>query len=132
MKNVTIVSQTLILRLRTIFFCGLDEVACTDPDVCFAICENRRGCTDMSYPKLVMELLPSGVRGLMLAVMLSALVSDLISIFNSASALFTIDIWSKIRRQARSREILIMGRMFNILLLVISIIWVPFIQQMQG
>ena len=107
-------------------------MACSSPEMCFSICENRRGCSDIAYPKLVMELLPSGIRGLMLAVMLSALVSDLISIFNSASALFTIDIWSKIRRNAPAREILIVGRLFNVLLLVISIVWVPFIQQMQG
>ncbi|OWA51532.1 Sodium/myo-inositol cotransporter [Hypsibius exemplaris] len=109
-----------------------DEVACANPDVCEEVCGNRRGCTDIVYPKLVMELLPSGLRGLMLAVMLSSLVSDLLSIFNSASALFTIDIWSKIRKNAQAREILIVGRLFNVILLVISVLWVPLIQQVQG
>ncbi|OWA51534.1 Sodium/myo-inositol cotransporter [Hypsibius exemplaris] len=64
--------------------------------------------------------------------MLSSLVSDLLSIFNSASALFTIDIWSKIRKNAQAREILIVGRLFNVILLAISVLWVPLIQQVQG
>lgn len=79
-----------------------------------------------------MELLPSGLRGLMLAVMLASLVSDLLSIFNSASALFTIDIYSRVRRKATSREILLVGRLFNGLLLVISVLWLPLIDQLQG
>ena len=79
-----------------------------------------------------MELLPSGLRGLMLAVMLASLVSDLLSIFNSASALFTIDIWSRIRRKATSNEILLVARLFNGLLLFISVLWLPLIDQLQG
>ena len=46
----------------------------------------------------------------MLAVMLSALMSSLTSIFNSSSTIFTIDIWKKLRRQARDVELLIVGR----------------------
>ena len=38
------------------------------------------------------------MRGVMMAVMLAALMSDLTSIFNSASTLFTIDIYQKIRK----------------------------------
>ena len=49
----------------------------------------------------VMRLMPPGVKGLMLAVMLAALMSDLTSIFNSASTLFTIDIYRKFRKQVR-------------------------------
>ena len=47
---------------------------------------------------------------MMLAVMLSALMSSLTSIFNSSSTIFTIDIWKKLRRQARDVELLIVGR----------------------
>jgi sodium/glucose cotransporter 1/sodium/glucose cotransporter 9 len=46
----------------------------------------------------------------MLAVMLSALMSSLTSIFNSSSTIFTIDIWRKIRKRATDTELLIVGR----------------------
>ena len=46
----------------------------------------------------------------MLAVMMSALMSSLTSIFNSAATLFTIDIWTKIRKDASEKELLILGR----------------------
>ena len=46
----------------------------------------------------------------MLAVMLAALMSSLTSVFNSSSTLFTLDIWSVFRKNASSREMMIVGR----------------------
>ena len=46
---------------------------------------NQAGCSNLAYPELVMTLMPTGLRGIMIAVMLAALMSDLTSIFNSAS-----------------------------------------------
>ena len=51
-----------------------------------------------------------GLKGIMLSVMLAALMSDLTSIFNSASTLFTIDIYGYIRKKAKTRELMIVGR----------------------
>lgn len=47
---------------------------------------------------------------MMMAVMMAALMSDLTSIFNSASTLFTLDIWRRIRSRASTRELMIVGR----------------------
>lgn len=55
---------------------------------------------------------PTGLRGLMMAVMIAALMSDLDSIFNSASTLFTIDIYKRIRKSASVQELMIVGRYF--------------------
>ena len=38
-----------------------DEIACVDPDICTAVCENPVGCSNVAYPKLVQELLPPGI-----------------------------------------------------------------------
>ena len=38
----------------------LDEVACADPDICEQVCGNRVGCSNIAYPKLVLELMPTG------------------------------------------------------------------------
>ena len=45
-----------------------------------------------------------------MAVMLSAIMSSLTSIFNSSSTLFTMDLWRRIRKHATERELLIVGR----------------------
>ncbi len=74
-----------------------DDVACASPETCKAICQSESGCTNIAFIKLVNEMMPVGLRGLMLAVMLAALMSSLTSIFNSASTIFTMDIYTRIR-----------------------------------
>lgn len=59
-----------------------DIVACVDPDECQKYCQNEYSCTNVAYPKLVLGVLPSPLKGLMMSVMLAALMSDLSSIFN--------------------------------------------------
>ncbi|NXK98595.1 SC5A9 protein, partial [Formicarius rufipectus] len=105
-----------------------DEVGCVDPDICKRVCGAAVGCSNIAYPKLVIELMPDGLRGLMIAVMMAALMSSLTSIFNSSSTLFVIDIWQRVRRQASEQELMIVGRVFILILVVISILWIPIIQ----
>ncbi|KAM5227620.1 sodium/myo-inositol cotransporter 2 isoform 3-T3 [Ctenodactylus gundi] len=109
-----------------------DQVACAHPEICQQVCGNPSGCSDIAYPKLVLELLPIGLRGLMMAVMVAALMSSLTSIFNSASTIFTMDLWNHIRPRASERELMIVGRVFVILLVLISILWIPVVQASQG
>ncbi|KAJ7398141.1 hypothetical protein BTVI_128169 [Pitangus sulphuratus] len=73
-----------------------DSVACVDPEECTRVCGAAVGCSNIAYPKLVVELMPSGLRGLMIAVMVAPLMSSLTSIFNSSTPLFTTDIWRKL------------------------------------
>uniref|UniRef100_A0A4W4DV18 Solute carrier family 5 member 9 n=1 Tax=Electrophorus electricus TaxID=8005 RepID=A0A4W4DV18_ELEEL len=87
-----------------------DEVGCVEPDQCLKICGATVGCSNIAYPKLVVELMPVGMRGLMIAVVMAALMSSLTSIFNSSSTLFTMDIWQRVRRQASERELMVVGR----------------------
>ncbi|KAL9845595.1 sodium/glucose cotransporter 4 [Geothlypis trichas] len=105
-----------------------DEVACVDPEVCKRICGAAVGCSNIAYPKLVIELMPDGLRGLMIAVMMAALMSSLTSVFNSSSTLFVLDIWQRIRRQASEQELMIVGRVFTLILVVVSILWIPMVQ----
>ncbi|NXA48362.1 SC5A9 protein, partial [Nothocercus julius] len=105
-----------------------DEVGCVDPNICKKVCGVAVGCSNIAYPKLVIELMPEGLRGLMIAVMMAALMSSLTSIFNSSSTLFVIDIWQRIRRKASEQELMIVGRVFILILVVISILWIPIIQ----
>ncbi|XP_067660642.1 sodium/mannose cotransporter SLC5A10-like [Haliotis asinina] len=109
-----------------------DVIACADAAECEKQCENPAGCSSIAYPKLVLELLPIGLRGLMMAVMLSAIMSSLTSIFNSASTLFTMDLWRRMRPRARQRELLIVGRVAIVILCGVSILWIPMIRSSQG
>uniref|UniRef100_A0A8C5E9B5 Sodium/glucose cotransporter 4 n=1 Tax=Gouania willdenowi TaxID=441366 RepID=A0A8C5E9B5_GOUWI len=105
-----------------------DEVGCVDPDVCQRVCGASVGCSNIAYPKLVIALMPVGLRGLMLAVMLAALMSSLTSIFNSSSTLFTLDLYHKARPKASEMELMIVGRVFIIFLVCISLLWIPVVQ----
>jgi uncharacterized sodium:solute symporter family permease YidK len=87
-----------------------DRIACSTPETCQEICGNQASCTDIAYPLIVIELMPNGLRGLMLACMIAALMSSLTSIFNSSSTIFTIDIWQRFRAKAPQWELLIVGR----------------------
>lgn len=109
-----------------------DELACISPEHCMEVCNSAAGCSNVAYPRLVMSVMPIGLRGLMMAVMIAALMSDLDSIFNSASTIFTLDIYKMLRKQVSSRELVIVGRLFVVFMVIISIAWVPVIIEMQG
>ncbi|XP_071499778.1 sodium/glucose cotransporter 4-like [Diadema antillarum] len=114
---------------RTLF---PNSVACADPDECMAVCQSEIGCSNVAYPQLVVNVMPVGLRGLMLAVIMSALMSSLTSIFNSSSTIFTIDIWRRIRPNSSETELMIVGRIFILIMVGISILWIPIIQAAQG
>ncbi|CAF3783757.1 unnamed protein product [Rotaria sp. Silwood1] len=108
------------------------EIGCADPDVCYQVCRSRNGCSDIAYPLLVLRLMPNAIRGLTLACMIAALMSSLTSIFNSSSTIFTIDIWQRFRQNAHDWELMIVGRVFVMFLVGISILWIPVIRAAQG
>lgn len=109
-----------------------NEIACSDSEVCSAICGSKGGCNDVAFPLLVLRLMPNALRGLMLAVMIAALMSSLTSIFNSSSTIFTVDIYQRIRTTAREWELMVVGRIFVLVLVAISILWIPVIQAFQN
>ena len=71
-------------------------------------------------------------KGLMMAVMLAALMSDLTSIFNSSATLFTVDIYKQIHKTASNNQLMIAGRLFVIFMVGVGISWIPIIKNMQG
>lgn len=127
-----------ILPLFLLVFPGMiarilfkDTVGCADVDACYEICGGP-ACSNIAYPSLVINLMPEGARGLMLAAMVSALITSLTSIFNSSSTIFALDIWMFFRKKATEVEVLIVGRIFILILVIISVVWIPIIQASQG
>ncbi|XP_013419013.1 sodium/glucose cotransporter 4 [Lingula anatina] len=104
-----------------------DTVACSSPESCTRVCGNSKGCSNIAYPTLILQLMPVGLKGLMFAAILTALMSSLSSIFNSGSTVFTIDIWKKIRKRASEWEIMIVGRLFIVVFGGFSIAWLPIV-----
>ncbi|XP_063861449.1 sodium/mannose cotransporter SLC5A10-like isoform X1 [Scylla paramamosain] len=109
-----------------------DDVACVLPEECMRACGSRSSCFNSAYPRLLVGILPVGFKGIMLAVILAALMSDLTSIFNSASAMFTLDLWPFLRPKAGIKELLIVGKVFSVVVVALSVAWVPIIEKVQS
>jgi len=83
---------------------------------------------DEAYPALVTShLLPMGIKGIVVASLLAALMSSLASCFNSSSTLFTMDFYKPFRPRATESELVLVGRLATIVLVILGILWVPFI-----
>ncbi len=85
---------------------------------------------DKALPTLITDFLPSGIRGLVLAGLLAALMSSLSSVFNSCSTLFTIDFYKKWKAGASERELVFVGQIATVILVVLSLGWIPFMRAM--
>ncbi|MFL5728855.1 MAG: sodium:solute symporter [Cytophagaceae bacterium] len=85
-----------------------------------------------AYPTIVSNLLPAGIKGIVVAGLLAALMSSLASCFNSSSTLFTLDIYKKLRPQAPESSLINVGRFATCVLIVLGILWVPFIDQISS
>ena len=83
---------------------------------------------DIAYPTLIVNLLPAGLVGLMVAALMAALMGAMSSVFNSASTLVTLDFYKKIRPQATEHQLVTFGRAATGLLVILGMLWVPFIK----
>ena len=82
---------------------------------------------DYAYPTLVLNLLPVGLVGLVMAALLAAVMGAMSSVFNSASTLVTLDFYKKINPQASETQLVTFGRIATGGMVVLGLLWVPFI-----
>src|SRR5215467_8106699 len=82
---------------------------------------------DIAYPTMIINLLPPGLVGLMIAALLAALMGAMSSVFNSASTLVTLDFYKKIRPAATEHQLVTFGRAMTGVMVVLGLLWVPFI-----
>src|SRR5260221_3023237 len=82
---------------------------------------------DYAYPTLVLNLLPTGLVGLVMAALLAAVMGAMSSVFNSASTLVTLDFYKKIRPEASERQLVNFGRIATGGMVLLGLLWVPFI-----
>jgi SSS family solute:Na+ symporter len=85
-----------------------------------------------AFPLLVMSVLPVGVRGIVVAGLLAALMSSLAGVFNASSTLFTMDLYQKFRPEATKHRLVWIGRVATTIMVLIGLLWIPVIQGARG
>lgn len=115
--------------------------------ICFALAKSGRNAelaaqffgpnaqanpTQVAFPLMVEHVLPSGVRGIVVAGLLSALMGSLAGVFNACSTLFTVDLYNKLRPNASQHEMVRMGRIATITMVLIAMAWIPVVQGATG
>ena len=81
-----------------------------------------------AFPLLVKHLLPAGLRGLVVAGLLSALMGSLAGVFNACSTLFTVDLYGKLKPGASQSQIVRTGRIATTIMVLIALMWIPVVQ----
>ena len=112
--------------------------------ICFALVKSNKvpGLTEAfaadpnaaqgAFPLMVQHLLPPGLRGIVVAGLLSALMGSLAGVFNACSTLFTVDIYEKLRPKATQHELVRMGRIATGIMVLIALAWIPVVKGAHG
>lgn len=87
---------------------------------------------DQAFAALLMNKMPAGLRGLVAAGLLAALMSSLASIFNSCSTLFTVDIYKKLHPEASEAKLVKVGRIATFIVVILGIAWIPIMANISG
>ncbi len=91
-----------------------------------------RADAQAAFPLMVAHVLPVGVRGIVVAGLLAALMSSLAGVFNASSTLFTMDFYRKVRPQASPHRLVWIGRVATTVMVLIGLFWIPVIQGAKG
>ncbi|MCE5271213.1 sodium:solute symporter [bacterium] len=84
--------------------------------------------TDSALPAMIGALLPAGVRGIVVAGLIAALMSSLSSVFNSCSTLITWDIYRRLRPAASELQLVRAGKVSTVGIVILGLLWIPLIR----
>ncbi len=85
-----------------------------------------------AFPLMVQAVMPAGLRGLVVAGLLAALMSSLAGVFNACSTLFTIDFYKKLHPGASEAQLVWIGRVATAVMVGVGLLWIPVIQGARG
>ncbi len=85
-----------------------------------------------AFPLMVANILPVGIRGLVVAGLLAALMSSLAGVFNASATLFTLDFYSRIKPNTSQEKLVWVGRVATTVMVIIGLLWIPVIQGGKG
>jgi len=81
---------------------------------------------DQAYPALIRNLIPMGLRGFLFAAISGAVISTLASMLNSASTIFTMDLYQRhFRRDASQAHLVRVGRVATLVFVVVGCVMAP-------
>lgn len=99
----------------------------------FELQGNQVSMMDEAYPQLVAQVVPAPLMGFFAAVMLGAILSSFNSVLNSASTMFTLDLYrSSINPKASDTKCVKVGKIYGTIAGCISIVIAPFIMNAGG
>ena len=87
---------------------------------------------DQVFPTMVVSLLPAGLRGVVVAGLLAALMSSLSALFNSAASLYTVDVHEKLWPGASQQKLVRVGRIATAVVVGLGLIWIPVMPMISG
>jgi len=90
------------------------------------------GASDQALPVLIGTLLPTGLKGLVVAGLLAALMSSLAAVFNSCSTLITWDVYKKLRPEAGERQLVMVGQVATLVMVGFGLAWIPMMKLISG
>jgi SSS family solute:Na+ symporter len=91
-----------------------------------------RDNAQQAFPLMVATVLPIGIRGLVVAGLLAALMSSLAGVFNASSTLFTMDFYSRLRPNVSQERLVWMGRIATSIMVIVGLMWIPVIKGGKG
>ena len=87
---------------------------------------------DLAWPALVFEFLPIGVRGVIVAALIAALMSTLDSVLNGSSSLVVNDFIKPRRPDLTEPQLLLRGRILVGVFMIVAAAWAPVILRFDG
>ena len=90
------------------------------------------GVAQAAFPLMVQHVMPAGLRGLVVAGLLAALMSSLTGVFNACSTLFTMDFYQKLHPTASQHQLVWTGRVATTVMVLVGLAWIPVIQGARG
>jgi solute:Na+ symporter, SSS family len=87
---------------------------------------------DSALPTLIGSLLPAGLRGIVVAGLLAALMSSLSSVFNSCATLVTMDVYQRLAPRHSERRLVLVGQLATLLMVLFGLAWIPLMDVVSG
>lgn len=87
---------------------------------------------DLVFPTMMFDLLPGGIRGLMLVALVAAIMSSIDSTLNAVSTMVTMDFVKKLRPNTSERGLVSIGRIATLVVMVLGVLWAPQIAQFEN
>ena len=82
-----------------------------------------------AYGFMIREMLPTGLRGLIAAALLAALMGTVSGALNSVATLFSYDLLKRWRPETKDHTLVLVGRVVTFVAMIVAMVWSPFLER---